>query len=208
VSERTVLRTTSWLLNAALVAVCGFFVARIAGAVHDALERPPLEVAAATAATATPQTPRPWSDREVILTRNLFDTSRLVPPEPPPPPPVEEVEETDLPLGLVGTIASSRSEAGWAAVWNAQTRESVVLAPGDDVGDGLATVLRIERERVLLSEDGAIRELGLDDDQFRAPTKRPSKLRKRRLARQARQAQKARSAKRPAKLLRNRRAGR
>jgi hypothetical protein len=172
VSEPTALRYVSWPLNAALLALCGFLVARTAGAVYDALRRSPPILVGAVALTPVPRELHSWSDREVILTRNLFNASLLAPAEAPPPP-EEEVEETELPLGLLGTISSPRSEIGWAAVWNAESRESLVVTPGNEIGDGLATVLRIERERVLLSENGAIRELVLGEDGEYRPPKRP-----------------------------------
>lgn len=113
----------------------------------------------------------------MILTRNLFNASLLAPVEPTPPP-TEEVEETEFPLGLLGTISSNRSELGWAAVWDAESRESLVVKPGDEVVNGQATVLRIERKRILLSENGAIRELVLDDDGEYRPPRRPAPRRK------------------------------
>lgn len=130
-----------------------------------------------TPASPTARKLRAWSDREVILTRNLFNASLLAPVEPTPPP-TEEVEETEFPLGLLGTISSNRSELGWAAVWDAESRESLVVKPGDEVVNGQATVLRIERKRILLSENGAIRELVLDDDGEYRPPRRPAPRRK------------------------------
>jgi len=176
-TEPRMLRTIRWLVDAALLAVCCFLLARSANGIYEALQSSPPPPTHETLASPAPRKPRTWSDREVILTRNLFDASLLAPVEPPPPP-VEEVEETELPLGLLGTISSSRAELGWAAVWDAESRESLVVKPGDEVGGGRATVLQIERERVLLSENGAIRELVPDDDGEYLPPRRPAPRRK------------------------------
>ncbi|MFQ5599843.1 MAG: hypothetical protein ACE5G2_04730, partial [Candidatus Krumholzibacteriia bacterium] len=89
-------RAVSWVVNAALLSLCCFLAARTATTVYEALHHPPPPVAHETPASPAPRKPRSWSDREVILTRNLFDASLLAPVEPPPPP-EEEIEETELP---------------------------------------------------------------------------------------------------------------
>ena len=147
------IRRISWLINAALLAVCCFLLVRITSDIWNAFHRAPPELVIETANSLALRKPRSWSDREVILTRNLFNTSLFAPPEPLPPPEAE-VEETELPLGLLGTISSFRSELRSAAIWDAQSREGLVVKEGDDLADGLATVVRIERGRVLLSEMG------------------------------------------------------
>lgn len=94
-------------------------------------------------------------------------------PAEPPPPPVEQVEPTELPLGLLGTISSDESES-LAAVWDDEARESVVVAEGDEMADGAATVIEIDRARILLAENGATRELTFDEDEtYRPPPPRP-----------------------------------
>jgi hypothetical protein len=171
VSEPTLFRPVLWLCNAVLLIVCGLSASHTASAVLEALESPapvppPIEIDVAAAAPPT------WSEREVILARNLFDTSRFGPAAPPPPPPAEELEETTLPLDLLGTASESGSDAGWAAIWNSESRESRVVTPGDEMGRGAAKVVAVERERVVLSENGVLRELVFDDETERPPAAR------------------------------------
>lgn len=157
--------------------LCGILVLRIASEVREGL---PVEIPGPSPASGAPvpSTRHSQSDREAILARNLFDTSALVPPEPVAPV-EEEVEPTELPLGLLGTSASPRDDLSWAAVWDAESQERLVVQEGDPVANGLATVARIERGRVLFSEDGEIRELELDgDDEYRPPKRSHSKKRR------------------------------
>jgi type II secretory pathway component PulC len=164
-------RYASWLANAALVAACCFLVAQTANAILAAF------LVAEPAPFVSPEAPaslrpRSWSDRQVILSRNLFQASVPATPEPPPQ---EELEASELPLGLLGTAASSRSELGVAAIWDAESGEGVVVEVGDALRNGQANVLRIKRRRVVLSENGALRELVVDEDSEYRPPRRPSR---------------------------------
>lgn len=165
-----------WIANAALLTLCCVLVARTLTGIFAALldPAPSLALVGSDVAGAAHERTPSWSDREIIAARNLFDAA-LVAPGPPPSPPEEEVEETELPLGLLGTIASASQpqQEGWAAIWDAESRERLVVEPGDEVRDGAATVLRIERKRLLLSEDGAVRELVFDEDSSYRPPVRP-----------------------------------
>jgi hypothetical protein len=62
--------------------------------------------------------------------------------------------------------------------WDAESRHTLVVKRGDEVGNGQATVLRIERGRILLSENGAVRELVFDEDDEYRPPKVPSRVRR------------------------------
>lgn len=174
-TDPAVLRVASRVVNAGLLALCCFLAAGIANTLLSVALRPPPDVARATT-TAPP--PRPSaSDRRVILTRNLFKTTPARPVESPAPV-AEEVEETTLPLGLVGTIATSEPDTGWAALWDAKSRQRLIVEQGDPVAGGQAQVLRIERNRILLAEGGAVREIVANDDERhrpprRAPPRRP-----------------------------------
>jgi general secretion pathway protein C len=171
-------RYLSWLANAALLTLGCFLVANTANTVFAALLTPsPAERAPAPA--PEPPAGRSWSDRQKILERNLFKASLLAPARPVEVD--EDLQATQLPLGLLGTVASPDPQLSWAAIEDKETREHLVLRMQDDVKDGKATVVRIERKRVVLSENGELRELVLAENRGVPPmpkmsaSKRPSR---------------------------------
>ena len=192
-------RYLSWLANAALLTLGCFLVANTANTVFAALLTPsPAERAPAPA--PEPPAGRSWSDRQRILDRNLFNASLLAPAQ------QEEVDEdlqaTQLPLGLLGTVASPNPQLSWAAIEDTELRKHMVLRLHDDVKEGKATLMRIERKRVVLSENGELRELGFAENQGvpAMPKTRASK-RPRRTSRAARRrSSRSRSAARPPEL--------
>ena len=127
-------RLATWILNATLGVLCCYTAAGLVTAwagewmADDPIVRPP-----ATVAVATPG--REWSDRRVILDRNLFRVSTLLPVQPvaaPAEPADEKLQATRLPLRLLGTVASIEADAGVGiSVGFAE------LEPGD-TADGLA----------------------------------------------------------------------
>ncbi|MBW2270049.1 MAG: PDZ domain-containing protein [Deltaproteobacteria bacterium] len=188
-------RYLSWLANGTLLVLCCFLLANTANAVIASWLAPsPDEVAADIAPAAA--TDRSWSQRQLILDRNLFNASLkaselLLPPTPP----TEELETTALPLSLIGTAAMADPTESWAAVQDNDARKHLVLQQGDSV-KGKATIERIEPKRIVLRENGELRELALSDEPAPAPRAKKSKRSNRRSA--------ARRAKRP----RSRRAAR
>jgi hypothetical protein len=62
-----------------------------------------------------------------------------------------------------------------AVIWDAESGEHVVVEVGDALRSGQANVLRIERRRVVLSENGALRELVMDEESEYRPPRRPSR---------------------------------
>jgi general secretion pathway protein C len=164
-------RYLSWLLNGALFVLCCFLVASTANAVFAALLTPtPEELAPSVPTTALER--RSWQERQVILARNLFNASLLVPAGPVAPV-TESLEATKLPLTLLGTYASSEPRDSWAAVEDKQARQHLVLQIDDAVQDGKALVIRIERRRIVLSENGTLRELALSEDFVPSAPTRP-----------------------------------
>lgn len=150
----------SWVANAALFVLCASLTADSANAIFSAVLDPEPEPISAAPADAAPLR-RSWQDREVILDRNLFSSSILAPP---PPPPVEEedLEATQLPLDLLGTVAAEDPALARATVQDLEERKTVVLAVNDQIKS--AKVTRIERRRVVLLENGKLRELTLDEE--------------------------------------------
>jgi type II secretion system protein C len=155
-------RYLGWLANTVLFALCCFLVADTANAIIAAL----LSQSPARAVESGPRSGlenRSWNDRQQITQRNLFHSSKLAPQSSTPAAPTdEELKETKLPLKLWGTIAADDPALSWASV--EETGKSVIAAVR--VGDKIqsATIVGIERRRVVLLENGSRRSLSLDDD--------------------------------------------
>jgi general secretion pathway protein C len=150
----------SWLANSVLFVLCCYLVADAANEVFAALLTPTAEDVT-RGSTATARGRRDWADREIILKRNLFNASLLAPAVPVDEP-IEDLEATRLPLRLLGTAASTPAELSWAAVEDEEERRTVIVRVRDPIHK--ATVQRIERRRIVLSEKGVLRELVLDDE--------------------------------------------
>ncbi len=157
-------RTLSGLANTALFVLCCFLVANTANTVFAALLAEPAALVTPAPVAAAASTSKA-ADSQVILERNLFNASLLAPPAPERPEPEiqEELEATKLPLTLIGTVASPDPRVAWAAIQDLQERKTLVVQVDDPVKRG-ATVMAIERRRVVLLENGKPRELRLDDD--------------------------------------------
>jgi len=155
-------RYFGWLANAVLFTLCCFLVASTANAIIAAL----LSQSPARAVASGPRDgtlSRNWDDRQQIIQRNLFHSAKLAAPATAAPAPTdEELKETKLPLKLWGTIAANDPALSWASV--EETGKGVIAAVR--VGDQIqsATIVGIERRRVVLLENGSRRSLSLDDD--------------------------------------------
>ena len=109
-------------------------VADTANSVFAAMLTPSLEQQIVAPDGPAPSTRR--SDkREVIIARNLFNASTLAPPPltMPEPEPEEDLEESRLPLKLLGTAASSNPALSHAAVENTRLKQTVVVKINDDL---------------------------------------------------------------------------
>jgi general secretion pathway protein C len=164
-------RYLGWLANTVCFVLCCFFAARtvnavigsaLSGAPHEAVAAPSSELVA----DAT------WSDREVILSRNLFNASLLAPAGAAIE---QDLEATRLPLTLLGTVSALEPENAWAAIEDRDSRETRVVKTNEEIRPGVP-VTRIERKRVVLMENGSPRELLLAEDEVAAaavPAARP-----------------------------------
>ena len=175
-------RYLSLLANGVLFVVCAYLVAGTLNAVLAGLVAPEVSVAAQEAPAPQPRA-RTWADREVILQRNLFNASLLAPPTAQIEAEQEELEKTQLPLALLGTAASADPRSSWAAVDDLEARKTLIVRNGDTLARG-AEVLRIERRRIVLLENGKHRELALDgdDDEPTRSAARPRRARRSALA--------------------------
>lgn len=187
-------RYLSWLANGTLLVLCCFLVANTANAVIASMLAPSPDEVAPAMATAPPMD-RSWSQRQTILDRNLFGAT-LKAKVAAAPPPSEELEATKLPLALVGTAAAGDRKLSWAAIMDQQARLHIVVQEGDDI-NGKARVERIEPKRVVLRENGQLRELALSDKPPPAAAKPGKRGRNNRTARAAQRRSARRAAKAP-----------
>jgi general secretion pathway protein C len=162
----TIGRLGIWIVNAALFALCCFLTAGLANAwIAEWLAAAPTTAPPPVVTAAAPA--RAWSDRQMILDRNLFQVSTLLPEKPVEAAPAvteEELEATRLPLKLLGTVAADDQKASYAAVEDQQNHKQIVVRVDERLLDK-ATVLRIERRRIVLQNGAKREELALDEEE-------------------------------------------
>lgn len=155
-------RTLSWVVNAGLLVLCCFLVANTANTVFASLLTPAPDPALPAALGSAP-TKMSWEDRQVILDRNLFG-SKLVATAMPELDPLADLEETGLPLQLIGTLATldPQDPEAVATILDQESNQNLSVRVGDSLRNGAASVQHIERRRIVLLERGELRELLLD----------------------------------------------
>jgi len=149
-------------VNAVLFAIACLLAADTANAILAAVLLPP-PVREPELAPPQPVSSSAWKDRQAILDRNVFASSTLEPPPGSMAPLEDDLEATQLPLALLGTAASENPRFAWAAIEDKDARTNLVVGIGGAIQDK-ATVVRIERQRVVLLEGGVHRELVLDEN--------------------------------------------
>jgi len=155
-------RYLGWLANTALFTLCCFLVANTANAIIAAWLSHSPALAVEMGARGGPRS-RTWDDRQQINRRNLFHSAELSTPASTPEPTDEELKETELPLRLWGTIAADDPALSWASVEETGRKGAIsAVRVGDKIQS--ATIVGIERRRVVLLENGNRRSLSLDDD--------------------------------------------
>ena len=151
-------RTGILIANAVLVVLCCFLAARILAAVAAEILAPASADETALGESVDPAR-QGANDPQVILRRNLFKVSTIGPQA------VDDEEvyaESGLPLRLLGTAALADAARSWAAVEDLESREHLVVRPGDQVKGG-AQVLRIDRRRIVLQNGPKREELRLEE---------------------------------------------
>jgi general secretion pathway protein C len=151
--------------NAALVVLCCFLASGIIADISAALLAPDT-VGVSRSAAAAAASPRDRGDRQIILTRNLFNVSTLAPG--PSLSDEEEYEKTKLPLRLLGTAAAENTALSWAAIEDLETKQHLVVRIDQEIKGG-ARVLEIDRRRIVLLNGGRKEQLGLEGDLPAAP---------------------------------------
>ena len=152
------------IVNGLLFALCSFQVAGVFNKVSAELLMP----AAASFAFVPPRATDvggDWSDLEPILERNLFG-AQIVPIALPEPEPEEKLDETKLPLQLLGTLLSDNPKTSTAAIADKGAADHELLREGDQLARHQhVRVARIERGRVILQNRDRREELLLNEDQ-------------------------------------------
>jgi len=149
--------------NVVLFVVACLLAADTANAVFAAIVLPPPQRGAEKTAAEAPAAAQ-WSDSQAILDRNVFESATLAPVvEKKDVDDLQDLEATQLPLTLLGTASSSDPRLAWAAIQDRDQRTTLILGIGGAIQDK-ATVVRIDRKRVVLLESGVHRELALEEE--------------------------------------------
>ncbi|MEM7411909.1 MAG: type II secretion system protein N [Myxococcota bacterium] len=152
----------SWTANGVLFVLGCFLAAETVNEIIASTLLAPSPEVHVSAPTAAAVGTRNWADRQAILDRNLFNSSTLqasvdvAEAE-------EELEKSKLPVTLLGTFAASDPGLSRATLRDKEANDTFVVGVGDQIKNK-ALVTRIERRRVVLSENGLPRELTLEDD--------------------------------------------
>jgi general secretion pathway protein C len=157
------------IANGALFTLCCFLVA----SVFNKISAEFLMIAPVRAPLASHfegQQLRSWEERKPILERNLFGAQIVSVAQPPLPPPEEELEETELPLRLLGTVTSDKSVGSRATIEDKTSRKHEVVRIGDHLqSHSEVEIAAIERGRVILWNGERREELRLKEDAPKAP---------------------------------------
>jgi general secretion pathway protein C len=149
--------TASWrpaliALNLFLLALIAFFGARIASTmVATRLVAPPPRVAAAAAASVAAADVEPESAYAAIAERDVFNAVKR---EGPDPNSTVAFKRTDLNLKLWGTALANDPARSFAIIEDQAARRQVLYRVGDSILE-VATLARVEWDRVILDRDGA-----------------------------------------------------
>jgi len=161
--RRIVIRTA----NVALFVLSCFIAAGIVSDLGAELLLPAAETAFVPTPPAKVQR-ESWPQRQVILSRNLFGAMVSTDEAPQIEEPLaviqEEVEDTELPLRLLGTVASTNKAVSHAAIEDKNTRTHEVLKEGELLENHpQVKLVRIERRQVILDNSGIQEKLALDE---------------------------------------------
>ncbi len=159
--KRPWITALNWLLGIGALALTGLAVAQVAEGVLTEVELggpPPAPRSAPAEKT--------WSDRSVIIVRNLFNADTL---DPTPVDATESYDKTRLPLRLLATLAAG--DASWAAFEDSGSRQHLIArvndplcrpSPYQECQFGAVVLQRVERCRVVLENQNRREELVLE----------------------------------------------
>lgn len=150
--------TASWrpaliALNLLLLAMIAFFAARIVSAMVAArLVAPPPRVATAAVPQVAPAAVEPESAYAVIAERDVFNAVKRAGGTQDGAP--TAFKRTDLNLKLWGTALAHDPSQSFAVIEDQAARRQVLYRVGDTILE-VATLARVEWDRVVLSRDGS-----------------------------------------------------
>lgn len=171
------------LANVVLFLAATWLAADVVTEVAASILIPPSTPAYVKTTSVAPSA-QPWSQRQAILDRNLFGAQVIADEVVDEIEPDEELQETRLPLKLLGTVASTDQIVASAAIENSRKRTHEVVKVGDRLADFTdVVVFRIDRGRVVLQNGASREELTMNEDLMAKapsvnrtkPTPRPSR---------------------------------
>lgn len=150
--------TASWrpaliALNLLLLGMIALFAARIVSAFVAARLAAPAPPAAAAPPTVAPASVDPESAYAVIAERDVFNAVKRVGGTDDPSAPAA-YKRTDLNLKLWGTALAHAPSGSFAIIEDQAARRQMLYRVGDTILE-VATLARVEWDRVVLSRDGA-----------------------------------------------------
>lgn len=162
------------VLNLVLVIVCAYVAARVVHNVRRPV--PAMKTGAQLAQPIAPRLtpPRTFNAYQAILDRNLFKSSLTdAPPAPVVEEVPEEVDESPLQAKLIATIVSGEESRSTATIEDIRKHEKGIYHENDQLM-GEATIVRIERERVIVLRNGKHEKLSLYEEEGSATAARPA----------------------------------
>lgn len=169
-------RNERLLWSLAFVLVISFYSAKMANLLI-AYKFFPIEIESSSQSGRSAFSDRgPELDILSVLSRNLFD-SRVQTRRPPPVPeePTGEIRPSTLNAELLGTVVFQNSKYSVALIQDRSTNNSRYLAPGDRIQG--ATVIKIERLRVIVQNKGQMESLEMAELATAAKTPTRPRLR-------------------------------
>jgi len=137
-------------VNLVLLALVAYFGAATVSSAIAAWMAPPVQVRlSAPPPPLEQQSKRPLSHYAAIHRRDIFNSVARAPDEPPPPPPAVQ---TELRLRLWG-VAVRQGDDSYCIIEDLSTRQQQLYRVNDLVAQ-VATVKRVEWQRVILERDG------------------------------------------------------
>jgi type II secretion system protein C len=146
-------------LQVVLIAASLYFAHRI---VSRLVRSDPVPEASIPPVEAPPARDRSWSNYQVIATRNLFHSRSLAAVPAEATPTEDEIEESALPVKLLGTAAVDPEGLSIAAVLDQSANLNLRVRKGDLLAG--AEVVSIERRRLVVRNRGKLEAIMLDEE--------------------------------------------
>lgn len=150
-------RIAVWTANGILIALCCLLIAATVNQ-FIATAKAPDPSLLEPLASATPKDETPRRDPKLIIEASPF--SRIVPGADPSA--MDNLPTTKLSLRLLGTLATESVDTSFAAIEETDTNQSHIVKVQDRI-KGTATVVSIERKRIVLENAGQREELLLEE---------------------------------------------